>query len=1587
MYSFQVVETFAGAALNLVSGISDMELVVQGGNVMLYTATRAGGGVLAIDVDAAMTLVDQELLAPGLTLPAGATLDLATIGGADGLIVSGGNQAGVQTYQLEAGGGLAAGVQLPGSMAGVIAAQAVVQSGGVTYFYAARANESTIHCYTMAANGTMTHASARVLDGTHPGVDIGSMTSFILGGETYLVTLSLEAEVVRTFRVGSGGVLAAPVMLGAPQGLGIADPSDVKIVTMAGVTYLLVASAGSSSVSVIAVGPGGQMTVTDHVVDTLDTRFQGVQTLATAVIGDRVFVIAGGGDDGLNLMTLTPDGRLVLVATGLQVPDLALHNITAMTARVVDGVIDLFVAGEGSGITRLQLDPGDLAGILTGDEEGDTLTGSDAGDLIGGGGGDDILSGGAGADILMEGAGEDVLYGGAGADIFVLEADGETDTIADFQLGIDRIDLSAWGARSILDLTITATPTGAVVTWHGETLLIQSANGLPIQPDVFQTSDVFPLWHAPPDRSDDSLIIGTIQTDFLQGGAEDDHFLVTIGADTILGGDGFDCISLARAAGWVRINLGSNAQNTSIALGQTYMSIEGVVGSAFNDQLIGDGVANMLDGGDGTDRLSGLEGDDSLYGGNGSDTLTGGAGADRLDGGTGRDRASYRDAPMAVLVDMTDPARNTGEAAGDAFVGMEDVEGGSRGDTILGDAQANALYGIEGNDSLAGRLGNDTLAGGDGNDTLMGGAGADRLDGAAGIDLVSYAENGAAIRIDLMTATLNTGEALGDTFIGIEGFSLTGWGDSFYGNADANQISGLGGNDTLAGRGGDDQLFGGAGSDSLLGEDGNDTLAGGAGADRLTGGAGRDMVSYADALAAVRADMTSTRSNTGDAAGDLYSGIEDLGGSAFADTLFGDTFANLMRGEAGNDSLSGRAGNDTLAGGDGNDTLTGGAGADVLDGGAGVDTVAYGDATKGLLVDLATPGSNSGDAAGDVFSAIEAIAGSAHADTLAGDGAGNVLTGGAGNDRLEGREGDDVLLGDAGNDTLIGGAGTDRFEGGLGADLVSYAAETEGVTVDLMTPALNGGAAAGDSIAGVEQITATGFDDALAGDGLANLLRGEAGDDRLSGRAGNDWLSGGDGNDMLLGGSGADGLDGGAGFDLASYADALAGVRIDMTSTRSNTGDAAGDVYSGIEALAGSGFADVLSGDLLANGLDGGTGNDSLAGRAGNDTLAGGDGNDKLTGGVGADLLDGGEGIDIASYGDALKGVWVDLATPGSNTGDAAGDVFSAVEGLGGSAYADTLSGDGGANPLTGGAGNDSLDGRAGDDVLDGGAGRDTLIGGDGVDTASYLSAKAAVTIDLVTATACTGDAAGDQFLSIERFDLSNYNDRAFGGALHNVFQGHLGNDLLAGRDGQDQLFGGAGNDTLQGGEGDDILAGGAGRDSLDGGAGRDLVSYTDATAGVLADLANAAVNRGDALGDRYLGVEDIAGSAHADTLAGDAGQNAITGGGGHDSLAGRDGDDTLAGGAGNDTLGGGAGADMFLFHEGQDVILDFTDDQDSIVVDASVWGGAPLAMPDLLNAATMTATGLILALAPGHTLDIRGIFDASLLADDIVFL
>ena len=364
-----------------------------------------------------------------------------------------------------------------------------------------------------------------------------------------------------------------------------------------------------------------------------------------------------------------------------------------------------------------------------------------------------------------------------------------------------------------------------------------------------------------------------------------------------------------------------------------------------------------MQGGIGADHLSGGEGDDTLEGGSGADILIGGAGADSLDGGDGTDTADYRGETSGAGVDLEDSTRNAGSALGDTVIAVENLRGTNFDDTLQANSADNDILGYDGNDFLGGRAGADRLIGGNGDDTLEGGVGADQLFGGVGRDAASYASATGFVRADLCECGGQHQPCGGRQLRRHREPDCGAFGDNLRGN------------------GGFNVLIGGGGNDTLIGREGGDTLEGGAGADGLFGGVGRDAASYAGAAARVRADLNDATVNTGDAAGDTYSGIEGLIGSGFDDNLRGTDGINVIVGGAGNDVLIGRGGGDTLEGG---------AGADALYGGVGRDAASYAGSAQWVRVDLMDPSLNTQDAVGDTYSGIEDLIGTAYNDNLRG---------------------------------------------------------------------------------------------------------------------------------------------------------------------------------------------------------------------------------------------------------------------------------------------------------------------------------------------------------------------------------------------------------------------------------------------------------------------------------------------------------------------------------------------------------------------------------------------------------------------------
>jgi Ca2+-binding RTX toxin-like protein len=307
-----------------------------------------------------------------------------------------------------------------------------------------------------------------------------------------------------------------------------------------------------------------------------------------------------------------------------------------------------------------------------------------------------------------------------------------------------------------------------------------------------------------------------------------------------------------------------------------------------NDDIYGSQFDNTLYGGAGNDKIFGLAG---------NDILTGGAGADKLDGGDGMDTADYSASLAGVYVSLTTGKGSLGDASGDTYISIENVNGSRFADRIYGTDADNVFRGN------------------DGDDQLHGGGGANQLFGGAGIDLLTSG----------------------------------GGSDLLDGGADA---------DWLYGGGGGDRLYGGGGVDQLWGEDGNDFLRGDAGADIINGGLGTDRAEYTTSAIGVTVNLTAGSASDGDVLtgiedvyGSAYNDI--VYGSAGANVLFGYNGNDQLLGLAGNDNLTAQAGDDALFcgegddfafGGDGGDGLFGEEGNDTLYGGNGDDYLSGGDA-------------------------------------------------------------------------------------------------------------------------------------------------------------------------------------------------------------------------------------------------------------------------------------------------------------------------------------------------------------------------------------------------------------------------------------------------------------------------------------------------------------------------------------------------------------------------------------------------------------------------------------------------------------------
>ncbi|NEP10071.1 MAG: calcium-binding protein [Symploca sp. SIO2C1] len=592
--------------------------------------------------------------------------------------------------------------------------------------------------------------------------------------------------------------------------------------------------------------------------------------------------------------------------------------------------------------------------------------------------GNDTLIGNAGNDVLRGDAGEDILDGGSGID---------TASFYKLQAGVTA-DLNQGTAISI----------NQAGELEVDTLIdIERLGGTDFDDQLIGDEG-------------NNRLYGEDGNDTLIGGEGDDVLSGSAGVDFFDGGEGRDTVYFnENFAITADLNQGraTYINDAGVEIVETLIDIERLVGTAFDDQFIGDEENNALYGQEGNDTLIGGEGDDVLYGGagvdfldggEGNDWLRGGIGIDFFDGGEGIDTADFITEEFAITGNLNTETATYTDAVGNTIVeimrSIESLRGTHFNDLLIGNAE---------NNSLVGNDGNDTLVGGNGNDWLRGDAGIDFLDGGEGRDTADFKTGEFAIIGDLNTQTTTYTDAVGntivETFRNIENLQGTSFDDLLLGNAQDNSLLGSHGNDTL------------------LGDEGDDWLRGGAGIDFLDGGEGIDTADFSTEEFAITADLNAETATYTDALGNTI--IETMSNM---EKLRGTNFDDLLIGNAENNTLNGSNGNDTLLANDGNDILVGDLGEDIIDGGNGIDIAYFYYLESGVTADLnqgtATSINQASELEVDTLVNIEDLTGTAFDDQLIGN---------AENNTLKGVDGNDYLLGAAGNDYLQGGAGADTF--------------------------------------------------------------------------------------------------------------------------------------------------------------------------------------------------------------------------------------------------------------------------------------------------------------------------------------------------------------------------------------------------------------------------------------------------------------------------------------------------------------------------------------------------------------------------------
>lgn len=1211
------------------------------------------------------------------------------------------------------------------------------------------------------------------------------------------------------------------------------------------------------------------------------------------------FLLAGASDadsDSLSLgylygaahgtVTLTSDNQVRFVVD----PDFV--GTTSFDFTVSDGR-----GGEGTATITVTVNP---TFNYVGSAGADLFLGLGSADIVFGAGGNDSLDGGYGNDVLRGGLGNDDLTGGAGSDH--LEGGAGLDTARYDQSSaavvVDLLAGTAAGGDAAGDVLVDIE--NLVGSGNNDVLVgnrgANTLSGLAGN-DILDGGVGADLLYG--DDGDDVLIGGS-GNDTLYGGSGSDVLRGGAGADTLVGGPDTDVASYADAGGAVTINLTTGVKLGADAANDIFISIDGLEGSNFDDELVGNATANILFGGKGDDLLQGLAGSDT-YGiekGDGDDVIVESAdatGTDRLIFGLGlnaRDmfiNRSVDDVNDVTLEFATGDSVFIGEQfQGTSGYGIERFAFANGATWTAADLRAAYLDQVEtdaADSVLAFNNANDVIQGGGGDDTLRGLSGSDTYiyEAADGNDTILEGAAAADIdRILLGTGLLASNVLVERSVIDTDDVTLVFTGGSIF----------------L-----DEQFF------------------------QSGSGYGVETITFGDGTLWDNADLKAAYLAQHQTSGD--------------DLVWGfNNEADLLQGGSGNDDLYGLGGNDTYtySAGDGNDRVyeTAGGDTDQLVLGAtllaqdviavrgSVDqddvTLSFAGSSGSIFLDEQLAGGGNGVEQivfGDgrtwsnarLLQEIEGRIATAGNDVLHGAGnASDTLQGLAGDDNLYGYSGSDIYLygvGD-GNDTVNEAANTsdvDRIVFGTGiaaADVAVVRSAIDGNDVTLLVGTSGSIILDNQFVSGIEEIE---FADGTVWDAedikdASIHYASTPGNDSIRGfelRA--DQISGGAGDDVLYGYTGSD-----------SY---LIGINegADVIYEDTNASDVDVVVFgAGLSAddliIHRGGFEDT---DMELS-FNGSTGTIVLSGQFRN-----------------------GAGIERVTFDDGTT-----LNRDGLLKVFAGVDATSGNDTLVGSGY---LWGKEGDDTLTGtGYTNFYYDYGDGHDVIDG---YGTLTLGAGISPDGVVITRDPN--DVYSAVLTFNDGGT---LTLKNY-LNNYGPDQIYFADGTNWDRAEGNQqvILQGTPGDDNLQGTSNGETLQGGAGDDYISGGAGSDIYIYAAGDgDDTIYENSWGGPsdvdtlrLVGLNSADIVVGFSYSDVNIqiistgetitlynqasgnyGVENVVfadGTVwHRDDLLAEA---IILGGAGDDSLYGSDNNDRLRGALGDDYLSGSRGNDTYEYASG----------------------------------------------------------------------